>query len=161
MLLAAALAFAGAVVAGYLAADQLGMLRVWDPLFGGASTEAVLHSRLSRALPVPDALLGAAAYLFECALAIWLAVAERRGQGRPWSRTVYGAIVVGMAVAGAGLVAIQAFYVRAFCSFCLVSALVSWAILPLAYSTFAPGFRATLVRIVEASSRTTRRRRTV
>lgn len=160
--LAAALAAVGVIVSGYLGADQLGLVaRVPDPIFGSASSQAVLHSRLSRALPVPDALIGAATYLLELALAIWVAVVERRSSAHPWLRTAYGAVVVGMALAGAGLTAVQAFWVQSFCSLCLLSALVSWVILFVAYSTYAPGFRAALVAILDSLLRARRRHRTV
>lgn len=57
-----ALAACGLVIASYLAAFQLGLLtEVWDPLFVGGSVR-VLHSDISRMLPVPGALLGALGY---------------------------------------------------------------------------------------------------
>jgi uncharacterized membrane protein len=139
---AAALAAVGAVVAGYLAAAQIGIIaRVWDPVFGSASSHAVLHSRLSRALPVSDAALGAAGYLGELALALALIV-ERRGGARYWLGVAYGALAMAMALAGVGLVAIQAIFVRSFCSLCLLSAVISWAIAVLAFPSLAGGIRA-------------------
>jgi len=58
------LALTGFAVAGYLALDQLGVVVVWEPFFG-QGTQAVLHSSLSQSLPVPDAAVGALAYLGE------------------------------------------------------------------------------------------------
>jgi uncharacterized membrane protein len=139
---AAVLAAMGAVVAGYLAAAQIGVIaRVWDPVFGSASSHAVLHSPLSRALPVSDAALGAAGYLGELALALALIV-ERRGSARYWLGVVYGALAMAMALAGAALVAIQAIFVHSFCSLCLLSAVISWAIAGLALPSLAGGIRA-------------------
>jgi len=150
---AAVLAAAGAVVAGYLAAAQIGVIaRVWDPVFGSASSHAVLHSRFSRALPVSDAALGAAGYLGELALALAL-IGDRRGTARYWLGVVYGALATAMALAGVGLVAIQAILVRSFCSLCLLSAVISWAIAVLAYPSLAGGIRA-------LASGAARRRRT-
>ena len=97
----ALLAAAGLAVSAYLAAHQLGLVgRVWDPVFGAASSAAVLGSALSGALPAPDALLGAAAYAAE----VVLAVAVLAGAGRP-AVLAYGALAAGMGLVGLGLVA--------------------------------------------------------
>ncbi len=59
------LAAAGLGVASYLAAYQFGSLRsVWEPFFGDGSVR-VLHSFLSRLLPLPDAAVGACGYAAE------------------------------------------------------------------------------------------------
>ncbi len=142
LIVAAVLAGIGAAVAAYLAADQVGALeRVWDPVFGSASSQSVLHSWLSRALPLPDAALGAAGYLLELALVVALLILGFR-PGQFWLGLVYGALAVAMAVTGLVLVGIQAISVRAFCSLCLVSAAISWAIAGLAYPTLAAALRA-------------------
>jgi len=52
-----------------------------------------------------------------------------------------------------GLVAIQAIFVRSFCSLCLLSAVISWAIAALAFPSLAGGIRA-------LASRAARRRTT-
>lgn len=138
----AALAALGAAIAAYLASDELGAVgRVWDPIFGSASSQAVLHSSLSRALPVPDAALGAASYALELALALALLALIRRGQ-HPWLDVAYGALALAMAVAGAALVAIQALWVRSFCALCLLSAAISWTVAALAFPTLTGGLRA-------------------
>jgi uncharacterized membrane protein len=121
---ALALAAAGLAASGDLAAYQLELVaKVWDPLFGPASSARVLHSALSRALPVPDALLGALAYAAELAAGL---VAWR------WPRRpvllAYGAIAALLALSSVGLVAIQALVVRHFCLLCLASAAISWAV---------------------------------
>ena len=59
------LAVVGCGVASYLTLYQLRLTSsVWDPWFGPASSEAVLN--LAR--PIPDALLGAVAYVLEAIL---------------------------------------------------------------------------------------------
>src|SRR5689334_18983885 len=64
-LVVALAALAGCGIAGYLALYQWGVdSRVWEPFFGSGS-DAILHSHLAEALPVPDAALGVAAYLSE------------------------------------------------------------------------------------------------
>jgi uncharacterized membrane protein len=144
----AGLAAAGALLASYLAAAQIGLVAgVWDPIFGGGSSQAVLHSWFSRALPIPDAALGAGGYLVELGLALGLFMRAGRGQAAPWLALGYGAVVAAMAVAGAALIAIQAVLLRAFCSLCLLSAAISWIIAALAYPTVAAGAHAVVANI--------------
>lgn len=59
------LALAGLAIAVYLTLYQLGIVpTVWEPFFGEGSRK-VLHSPISRLLPIPDASLGAVGYLVE------------------------------------------------------------------------------------------------
>lgn len=119
------LAIAGCAIATYLAAYQVGLTAsVWDPLFG-TSSEAVITSPLSRALPVPDAALGALAYACEAILA---AVAHKH----PSLLVGFGAVVVALALAGLALLIVQAVVVHAFCTLCLASAAISFLNLVLA-----------------------------
>ncbi len=119
----AALAAIGLAVAGYLAAFELGWLTsVWEPFFGDGSRR-VLTSSIARALPVPDALLGAGAYLADIVL-VSLG-GQRRWATAPWLVLVYGAAVVVFALVALGLVVAQATLVGAFCSLCLTSAAIS------------------------------------
>ena len=98
---------------------------VWDPLFGAASSKAVLDSVVSRALPVPDATLGAAAYLAEAVLA--LVGGRWRWQTSPWLVMAYGLLAFGMAAVSVGLILVQAFVVEHWCTLCLLSAAASFA----------------------------------
>src|SRR5262245_21335128 len=60
-------AFIGCGIAVYLALYQLGVLTsVWEPFFGSGSRD-VLHSKMARFLPFPDALFSAVGYLIESA----------------------------------------------------------------------------------------------
>lgn len=139
---AVVLAGVGGAIAAYLAAYQLGDVReVWDPIFGGPSSRAVLRSSLSRALPVPDAAVGAASYALELLLAGALLANPRAAEHR-WLGGLYGALAVAMAIAGAGLVAIQTFWVGSYCSLCLLSALISWVIAALALPHVVAALRA-------------------
>ncbi len=115
----AILAVAGCGLAGYLALDQIGVLRARDPFFG-TGTHAVLHSPLSRSLPVPDAAVGALAYAVEA-----VSVLPWAPRWQPVRRVVY--VVTGLALGAAAvvLVLLQAFVVHAWCTLCLVSAAVS------------------------------------
>jgi uncharacterized membrane protein len=120
---AALLALLGAAVSSWLAAYQLGLTGApWDPLFDGG-TERVLTSSFSRSLPVPDAALGAVAYLAEVVALAWGGVDRYRTN--PVAVLVYAGSAGAMAVAGIGLVLVQAFVVHAFCMLCLASAALS------------------------------------
>jgi uncharacterized membrane protein len=131
------LALAGCGIATALTLYQVGVLgSVWEPFFGDGSRR-VLTSALSRALPVPDAALGAAAYLAEAVLA---------GAGRPyrpWVVLAGQAVAAGLGLAALGLLAVQAFLVGAFCTLCLVSAALSLTIAALVL----PEVPATLTRV--------------
>ncbi|HEY5086218.1 MAG TPA: vitamin K epoxide reductase family protein [Gemmatimonadaceae bacterium] len=116
------LPLAGCAIAAYLALYQLDIVAtVWEPLFGDGS-RIILHSTLARALPIPDAALGALGYLAEavCASVRWKAPG--------WVGFAYGAIVIVFAVASVALVALQWGYFHAWCTLCLTSAVLSFVI---------------------------------
>src|SRR5512140_3248881 len=117
-------AAAGLAISLYLAAYQLGAVAApWDPLFGPASSARVLHSALSRALPLPDAAVGAIAYAAE--LAADLVGGDERWRTHPWIVLAFGAIAAALALAGASLVVLQAAVVRAGCARGRCAALLS------------------------------------
>jgi uncharacterized membrane protein len=126
------LAIVGCVVATVLTLFQVGVLDgVWEPFFGDGSRR-VLTSALSRALPVPDAALGAVAYLAEAVLT---------ALGRPdRPKVVLASAVVaaGLGLAALGLIAAQVFLVGAFCTLCLVSAALSLTIAALVLPEVRP-----------------------
>jgi len=121
------LALLGAAVAAYLTLVQTGVVdHAWDPLFGTGS-DAVLRSKVSRALPFPDASAGLVAYLAEAALAL-------TDSGDRWRRHLllplaYDALGLGLAAAAVLLVLLQAFVVGSWCLLCLCSAAISLSIL--------------------------------
>lgn len=119
------LALIGCAIATYLTLYQWHVTSsVWDPIFGSHSSEAVLSSAVSRLLPVPDATLGAFAYLIE---AIAAAIGGRnRYRTLPAMVLVYGAVLVGLAATSVALVIMQILLVHAFCTLCLCSAAISW-----------------------------------
>ncbi|HWU22711.1 MAG TPA: vitamin K epoxide reductase family protein [Nocardioides sp.] len=125
--LAAVLALAGTGVAGYLAAVQMDAIgHAWDPVFGDG-TDTVINSSVANLLPFPDALLGMLGYLVEAVLVLYAGTAP--GRSRRWPGLLLEAEAIAFALTGVGLVAVQAFVVHAWCSWCLASAVVSWAIL--------------------------------
>lgn len=126
----AVLAATGFCIAGYLAGYQAGFFReAWEPFFGDGTTR-VLHSFVAAMLPVPDAALGAIGYAIE--FVATLAGTAERWHSRPKLVLVYGVIVAGMGMAGLTLVGVQAFVLHAFCTLCLVSAIISILIVFLA-----------------------------
>lgn len=99
---------------------------VWEPFFGNGSTRVLKESAIARHLPVPDASLGALAYLVEAVLEA--AGGDDRWRRRPGIVLLLGLTAAGMAVGSALLVLTQAVFIRAFCTLCLVSAACSFVI---------------------------------
>lgn len=117
------LALLGCCVSVYLTLFQWHITAsVWDPVFG-AGSEAVLTSFLSRMLPLPDATLGAAAYLIE---AVLTALGDSdRWRTRPRLVIAFGLVLASLGVTSLVLVLTQIFAVHALCSLCLCSAAIS------------------------------------
>ena len=118
---AAALALVGCAIATYLALYQLGAVaRVWEPFFANGSRVILRESAVSRFLPVPDAVLGAAAYLVE-------SVAEcvggrQRWRTRPAAVFVAGTVAAALLLAAVVLVGCQVLWFHTYCTLCLASA---------------------------------------
>lgn len=120
----AAIAAVGLGVSVYLAAYQLGLVaEPWDPVFGQASSAQVLHSFVSRLLPLPDAALGAAGYALEIVLE--LAGGADRWRTHPWIVLAFIAVAVALGLAGVTLTLVQLLIVRSACTLCLCSAAAS------------------------------------
>ena len=120
-----AIAIAGLLISLDLAAFQLGLAGPpWEPLFGDGSRR-VLTSGLARSLPIPDAAVGAAAYLVEALMGIALL---RRPGGLIGTANALASIASIGAVIGAVLVGDQLLVVGAACSLCLTSAALSWVL---------------------------------
>ena len=116
--IARALALVGFADAAYLTATHYAGSSVFCGASGGCET--VLSSEFATLGPVPIALIGAAYYAL-ASLVAWTPAAS-------WSRTTAGtlAALTGLAFAvSAVLFAIQAFELRAWCRFCLVSAAIT------------------------------------
>jgi hypothetical protein len=116
------LASLGLCVASYLTLYQLGVFAtVWDPFFPNGSAKV-----LGLMEPVPDAALGATAYLAEIFLS--LIGGEDRWRSAPWTVLALGFVIACGAVVSMALVIIQPVVVGAWCTLCLASAAVSFAI---------------------------------
>jgi uncharacterized membrane protein len=117
------LSLAGLTVAVILTLFQTDVLdSVWEPFFGDGSRQ-VLTSSLSKALPVPDASLGAVAYAVEAILES--IGGPRRARDTPWVVLAAGLVAAGLGLAALGLIAVQALVVGSFCTLCLTSAAIS------------------------------------
>ncbi|MNR92115.1 Vitamin K epoxide reductase family protein [compost metagenome] len=137
-LLLIGLAILGFAIASSLALYQWGIIpTIWEPFFGSGS-RVILHSGLSRLLPIPDAALGALGYLAD-AVAGAIGGPERY-RTMPAVVLFMGVVVGAMGVAGLILLLLQAFSYHQFCTLCLASAALSIALVPLAW----PEVRATV-----------------
>jgi Vitamin K epoxide reductase family len=129
------LALVGFAISAYLALFEWGLIdSVWDPVFGQGS-ERVLASDVSHTLyrwfGIPDAALGAIAYLGDAVLG--LAGSTRRWQYRPWMVILFGIDVIPLGGVSAVLVLLQATLVGYWCFLCLLSALISMILIYFAY----------------------------
>lgn len=129
--------FAGiaAVISGYMGLFQVGLIpTVWDPFFGEQTlrvlTSDVSHS-LSRWFGIPDALMGMTAYLADVILV--LAGSTRRWQFRPWVVAAFGVVVIPLGLVSVTLVVIQGVVLGMWCFLCIVTAVLSVALMVLAW----------------------------
>ncbi len=130
-----ALAAGSFLIAAYLAAFQLGFVgELWDPL-SAEGTARVLTSEVSRAFPVPDAALGAAMYLID--LLMTCTGDARRWRTMPWFVIAFGILIVPVGVVSIVLVILQPLAVGAWCGWCLVTAIATLAMIPLALDEVA------------------------
>src|SRR5688572_28614194 len=129
------LAFVAFLIAAYMALYQWRLIDgVWDPVFGKES-QLVLDSDVSERMRgwflIPDAALGALAYLGDCIFG--LAGSTRRWQYRPWLVILFGIDVIPLGVVSAILVVLQFTVVGHWCFLCLVTAAISLLLVYLAY----------------------------
>ena len=129
------LAGVAALMAGHMALYQWGLIgSAWDPIFGD-QTEKVLKSdiakRMDRMIGIPDAALGALAYLGDAIFG--LAGSTRRWQFRPWMVVLFGIDVIPLGIVSAVLVFCQAFILGEYCTLCLGTAVVSLILVYMAY----------------------------
>lgn len=107
---------------------------VWDPVFGEQSKnvlDSAVAARMHLWLGVPDAALGALAYLGDAIFG--LAGSTRRWQYRPWLVIMFGVDVIPLGIVSAILVFLQATVVGNWCFLCLVTAVISLILVYMAY----------------------------
>jgi uncharacterized membrane protein len=90
-----------------------------DPFFG-LGTQRVLTSDVSRAFPIPDAGLGAFAYMIEFLMGFM--GDKARWRTMPWMVTFFGILVVPLGVVSITLIVLQPIAVGAWCTPCLIAA---------------------------------------
>lgn len=118
-----ALALLGTGIAGYLSLYQFGLMDdVWEPFFGDGSRE-ILDSPLSRVVPIPDAALGALAYLADAVTG--LIGGRARWRTMPWMVIIFAILVGPLGAVSIGLVMAQPLLYGEWCTLCLASAVVS------------------------------------
>lgn len=115
-----ALALVGFFLSRHMTAFQLGHITSLRDLFFGAGTERVLTSDVSRAFPIPDAGLGAVAYMIEFLMGFM--GDKSRWRTMPWMVTFFGILVVPLGVVSITLVVLQPIAVGAWCTPCLLAA---------------------------------------
>jgi hypothetical protein len=123
----AGLSVLGFATATYLALYQWGVLAdVWEPFFGDGSRR-ILHSWVSKLFPIPDAALGAAAYLLDAVTAV--IGGRARWKTMPWMVMLFGIAVGPMGLVGIVLIVIQPLLFDAWCTLCILSAGISLAMI--------------------------------
>lgn len=122
------LALLGFGIALYLALYQAGVFdHVWEPFFGRGSVN-ILDSWVSRVLPVSDAALGAAGYLADAVTGI--AFGRARWRTKPWIVILFGVAVGPLGAISILLVVLQPLMFDAWCTLCLVTAVISVTMIP-------------------------------
>lgn len=114
------LAFAGLVIALYLTLYQFRAYdQVWDPFFDARKV-------LDATYPIPDAFAGVIAYGAE--LLLLVLGGRDRWRRLPWACLALGAILIGGVIVSIALIAVQATLLGHWCSLCLASAALSFAL---------------------------------
>jgi hypothetical protein len=125
------LAMVGAGVATYLTLFQLGAIdTVWEPFFGAGSREILRNSSFSRfweRLGLSDAAIGAAGYLVDAVTGV--IGGTNRWRTMPWIVVVFGVFVGPFGIVSVALIVIQPVLYSHFCTLCIVSAIISLAMI--------------------------------
>lgn len=117
------IAFSGFMIAGYLSLFQLKLINdVWEPFFGNDSRK-ILTSGISKTLPIPDAALGGIGYFAD--VVSGLVGGVKRWKTHPWIVLIFGLFVGPLGFVSVMLVIFQPVLFNAWCTLCLLSALLS------------------------------------
>jgi uncharacterized membrane protein len=115
-----ALALVGFFLSRQMTSFQLQHVASFTDPFFGDGTVRVLTSDVSRAFPIPDAGLGAFAYMIEFLMGFM--GDKARWRTMPWMVTFFGILVVPLGVVSITLIILQPIAVGAWCTPCLVAA---------------------------------------
>lgn len=127
----AVMAAAAFAIACYMGFYQWKLIdSVWDPFFGDQTTRVLgsdLSQRMEGIVRMPDAILGSFAYLADFILA--LAGSTRRWQYRPWLVMMFAVSLIPLGLVSVILVILQGTIVGSWCTLCIVTALLSLAMI--------------------------------
>ena len=115
-----ALALVGFFLSRQMTSFQLQHITSFTDPFFGLGTVRVLTSDVSRAFPIPDAGLGAVAYMVEFLMGFM--GDKARWRTMPWMVTFFGILVVPLGVVSITLIVLQPLAVGAWCTPCLIAA---------------------------------------
>ena len=115
-----ALALVGFFLSRQMTSFQLQYITSFTDPFFGIGTVRVLTSDVSRAFPIPDAGLGAVAYMVEFLMGFM--GDKARWRTMPWMVTFFGILVVPLGVVSITLIILQPLAVGAWCTPCLIAA---------------------------------------
>lgn len=119
-----ALAAAGLIISSALTCFQVGLIfQPWDPIFGATSSAHVIHSPISRLLPIPDASLGILGYAAE--IAVGAVGGSARWRTHSGIVLLFGLIAFGLGFVSVLLLIVQGAVVDSWCTLCLISACIS------------------------------------
>jgi hypothetical protein len=125
------LAFVGGAAAFWLALYQQGYVdTVWEPFFGDGTREIVKDSGFSRffeRFPVGDAAIGAFGYVADAVTGV--IGGTERWRTMPWIVIIFGAFVGPFGAVSVMLTIFQPVLYGSFCTLCLVSGVVSLAMI--------------------------------
>ena len=117
------IALVGFGISTYLALYQYDVVTdVWEPFFGSGS-RTILHSWVSKLLPVSDAALGAFSYLLDAVTGV--IGGKRRWRTMPWMVVLFGIAVGPLGLVSLLLVILQPTLFDTWCTLCLVTAAIS------------------------------------
>lgn len=103
---------------------------IWEPFFGDGSRQILRESSFSRffeRLGLSDAAIGAFGYLVDAVAGV--IGGTGRWRTMPWIVLVFGAFVGPFGVISIALIVIQPVLYSAFCTLCIVSAVISLAMI--------------------------------
>ena len=115
-----ALALLGFFLSRQMTSFQLQHIASFTDPFFGDGTVRVLTSDVSKMFPIPDAGLGAFAYMIEFLMGFM--GDKARWRTMPWMVTFFGILVVPLGVVSIALIILQPIAVGAWCTPCLVAA---------------------------------------
>lgn len=125
------LALVGLAAATALALYQQGVIdTIWEPFFGEGTRQIVIESSFSRLFegwPIRDAGIGALGYLADAVTGV--IGGTRRWSTMPWIVIVFGLFVVPLGAVSVMLTIFQPVLYDAFCTLCLVSGVISLAMI--------------------------------